>query len=146
MLKARCALFFLVFSTGLVFASNLGSFPPRPGVETKPVISVKPALKKVTKVKTLALIAFAYSPPAFPKGQLTFSGFPVGWGIVAVDPKVIPLGSIVYFPGYFQGKRFLALDIGEYIKGNRIDIWLPNKKSALNWGRRLLLAEVEGRS
>jgi len=49
----------------------------------------------------------------------TFSGTPVRYGTLAVDPKVIPLGTRVYIPGYGIGK---AEDIGGGIKGERIDL------------------------
>lgn len=53
--------------------------------------------------------------------------------VIAVDPKVIPLGSKVYVEGYGYAR---AEDIGSAIKGNRIDIHLPTKKEAYAWGVR----------
>ncbi len=49
----------------------------------------------------------------------TFSGTPVRYGTLAVDPKLIPLGTRVYIPGYGIGR---AEDIGGEIKGPRIDL------------------------
>jgi len=49
----------------------------------------------------------------------TFSGTPVTYGTLAVDPSVIPLGTRVYIPGYGIGK---AEDIGGGVKGNMIDL------------------------
>ena len=42
-----------------------------------------------------------------------------GYGVVAVDPKVIPLYSKLYIPGYGIA---IAGDVGGYIKGNKIDL------------------------
>jgi 3D (Asp-Asp-Asp) domain-containing protein len=67
---------------------------------------------------------------------LTATGFPVGLGIIAVDPEIIPYGSIVYIP---QLKRFfIALDTGSAIKGRRIDIFMRDRKEALRFGRRVV--------
>jgi len=49
----------------------------------------------------------------------TFSGTPVTYGTLAVDPQLIPLGTRVYIPGYGIGR---AEDIGGGIKGERIDL------------------------
>lgn len=88
------------------------------------------------------VVATAYSPPLFPYKSPTFSGKPVSFGVVAVDPKVIPLGSAVFLPKMFPGQRFLALDTGAKIKGNHIDIWLPSPEQAKQWGRRRVLVRV----
>lgn len=83
------------------------------------------------------------SPPAG-KHQLTVSatcydlsgrtatGMPVGHGVVAVDPSVIPLGTRMYVPGYGNG---VAADVGGGIKGNTIDLWMTPSECAA-WGRR----------
>lgn len=88
------------------------------------------------------VIVTAYSPPLFPLNAATFSGKPVGWGVIAVDPRVIPLGSVVFLPKIFPGKKFFALDTGKKIKGSHIDIWLPTEKMAKKWGRRKALARI----
>lgn len=49
---------------------------------------------------------------------------------IAVDPKVIPLGSKVMI----DGKIYIAEDTGGHIKGNRIDMYFPSHQQALNWG------------
>lgn len=53
--------------------------------------------------------------------------------VIAVDPSVIPLGSRVEVKGY---GTFLAADTGGAIKGNKIDIFMPNRSDALAFGRR----------
>lgn len=53
--------------------------------------------------------------------------------VIAVDPKVIPLGSKVYVEGYGYA---LAGDTGGAIKGNKVDLFMPNKSDAYKWGRR----------
>lgn len=57
-------------------------------------------------------------------------------GIVAVDPKVIPLGSKLLVEGYNEGKIAIAGDTGGAIKGNRIDVFLASKSECMEYGRQ----------
>jgi peptidoglycan DL-endopeptidase CwlO len=63
----------------------------------------------------------------------TSSGLPVGYGVVAVDPSVIPLGTKMTIPGYGEG---VAADTGSAVTGYTIDLWFPTLADALAWGRR----------
>jgi 3D (Asp-Asp-Asp) domain-containing protein/peptidoglycan hydrolase CwlO-like protein len=63
----------------------------------------------------------------------TATGIPVGWGVVAVDPGVIPLGTRMFVPGYGEG---VAADTGSAVRGAMIDLWFPTCARALQWGRR----------
>ena len=54
-------------------------------------------------------------------------------GTIAVDPRVIPLGSLVYVSGY--GKA-IAADTGGAIKGNIIDVYLNSSSECSSWGRK----------
>jgi 3D (Asp-Asp-Asp) domain-containing protein/predicted nucleic acid-binding Zn-ribbon protein len=63
----------------------------------------------------------------------TSTGMPVGFGVVAVDPSVIPLGTRLTIPGYGEG---VAADTGSSVWGNTIDLWFPTLAQARAWGRR----------
>jgi 3D (Asp-Asp-Asp) domain-containing protein/peptidoglycan hydrolase CwlO-like protein len=63
----------------------------------------------------------------------TATGLPVGWGVVAVDPSVIPLGTKLTIPGYGPA---VAADTGGGVRGREIDIWFPTLAQARAWGRR----------
>jgi cystine transport system substrate-binding protein len=63
----------------------------------------------------------------------TATGIPVGWGVVAVDPGVIPLGTHMTIPGYGEA---VAADTGGAIVGATIDLWFPSVAQAQAWGRR----------
>ncbi len=76
----------------------------------------------------MTVVATAYSLPG-----TTATGVPVGWGIVAVDPAVIPLGTRMTIPGYGEG---VAADTGGAVRGAMIDLWFPTEGQALAWGRR----------
>ena len=56
-------------------------------------------------------------------------------GVIAVDPRVIPLGTHVYVPGYGYA---IAADTGGAIKGNRIDLCYDTNGEAIRWGRRMV--------
>lgn len=66
-------------------------------------------------------------------GNTTFTGIWPYEGIVAVDPKVIPLGTKMYVEGYGYAT---AADTGGLIKGNIIDVFMDTHDKAVNWGRR----------
>ncbi len=63
----------------------------------------------------------------------TATGIPVGWGVAAVDPRVIPLGSHIWVPGYGEA---VAADVGGGIVGPRVDLWFPTVGQARVWGLR----------
>jgi len=62
---------------------------------------------------------------------ITATGKKVRLGMIAVDPKVIPLHSLVRIAGLGE---FVAEDIGGAIKGKRIDIFMRNHRDALEFG------------
>lgn len=66
-------------------------------------------------------------------GGTTSTGIPVGWGVAAVDPRVIPLGTRLTIPGYGTA---VAADTGGAIVGSRIDLWFPTCARAGGWGTR----------
>jgi 3D (Asp-Asp-Asp) domain-containing protein len=73
---------------------------------------------------------------------LTATGTPARWGVVAVDPRVIPLGAWVRVAGY--AAVFRAEDTGGLIVGRRVDIWFPTAAACyastgwrgVRWSRR----------
>lgn len=77
---------------------------------------------------TITVTATGYSLPGH-----TSTGLPVGFGVVAVDPAVIPLGTRMSIPGYGEG---VAADTGGAVSGYSIDLWFPTLTDALAWGRR----------
>lgn len=83
---------------------------------------------------TLTVSSTGYSLPGH-----TATGLPVGWGIVAVDPSVIPLGTRLTIPGYGDG---VAADTGSAVRGADIDLWFPTLAQALAWGRRTVTITI----
>ena len=99
-------------------ARTLAASTPRPSLPASPAVGGKSL--------TVSATGYALS-------GVTASGVPVGWGVVAVDPGVIPLGTRMTIPGYGEG---VAADTGGAIVGARIDLWFPTRAEALAWGTR----------
>ncbi len=81
--------------------------------------------------------ATAYSPGPESCGKwangYTYTGKKAGYGVVAVDPRVIRLGTQLYIEGYGKAE---AADIGGAIKGNKIDLCYETHQEALRFGRK----------
>lgn len=77
---------------------------------------------------------YTAGPESNPNGNgYTYTGMKAVRGVVAVDPRVIPLYTRVYVEGYGPA---IAADIGGAIKGNKIDLCFDTVQEALEWGRR----------
>ena len=85
--------------------------------------------------KSYYMEATAYLPTDGGGHGITATGVRARHGIVAVDPRVIPLGSYVYIEGYGIA---LAADTGGAIKGHKIDLCMESLTDALNFGRRTI--------
>lgn len=79
--------------------------------------------------KTLTVEATAYTFT----GNKTATGVDPREGLIAVDPKVIAMGSKVYVEGYGYA---IAADTGGDIRGNRIDVFFSTLRQCINWGRK----------
>jgi 3D (Asp-Asp-Asp) domain-containing protein len=116
-------------------ARTLASVSP-PAPFAAPVAGAPPLQPSAgtSGVRSLTVVATAYALPG-----RTASGQPVGWGAVAVDPSVIPMGSRMSIPGYGLG---VAADTGGAIQGARIDLWFPSVAEARAWGTQVVTITV----
>lgn len=114
-------------------AAATSATPPSEPVAARPL---DPGTAPATGTRTLVVDAVAYHLPGN-----TASGLPVGVGVIAVDPTVIPLGTRVFVPGYGPA---VAADVGTAIKGAIIDLWMPSTARARAWGRRTVTITVYG--
>lgn len=76
---------------------------------------------------------------AYCSGTTTATGMRVRYGVVAVDPRVIPLGSRLYIEaanGTWIYGTAIAADTGGAVKGNIIDLYVESYTEAINFGRR----------
>ena len=83
-----------------------------------------------------------YVATAYSLRGKTASGRMVSRGLIAADPRVLPLGSRVRVehPGY--SGEYLVADTGGMIRGRRIDIWIPTSREAMRFGRRTVKLTV----
>src|SRR5690606_32539656 len=116
---------------------------------------LKEELEKYKSLRKLNIVATAYD--AFCNTGctgVTATGYDVkntvykdGYRVVAVDPKVIPLGSLLYVETKNDSFVGIAEDTGGDIKGNRIDVLMENRSTAYDFGRQSVTVIVvrEGR-
>jgi 3D (Asp-Asp-Asp) domain-containing protein len=83
----------------------------------------------------LSMVATAYTAGCGGCSGVTATGRPAGHGVVAVDPRVIPLGTHMYIPGYGHA---VAGDTGGAIRGHRIDLGFNSNAAANQFGRRAI--------
>ena len=102
--------------------------------EPEPVRPMVATSRGATAYKAVyEMEATAYLPGDGDGRGITATGIKATWGVVAVDPKVIPLGSRVYVPGYGFA---IAADTGGAIKGSKIDLCMEDYGQAIQFGRR----------
>ncbi|MFJ6412690.1 MULTISPECIES: 3D domain-containing protein [Terribacillus] len=93
--------------------------------------------------KELSVSATAYTGQCEGCSGVTATGIDLNANpnakVIAVDPSVIPLGSKVWVEGYGEA---IAGDTGGAIKGNKIDVHVPDQGTALNWGRKTVTVKV----
>jgi len=103
----------------------------------------QPSRAGTTGRKVMKMVATAYDPGPLSCGPNATGRTAIGMratkGIIAVDPRVIPLGSRVYVDGYGPA---IAADTGGAIKGNKIDVCFDTRREALNWGRRTVTVVI----
>jgi 3D (Asp-Asp-Asp) domain-containing protein len=83
--------------------------------------------------KRMRVEATGYSAAQPDLNDITATGAKAVRGVIAVDPRVIPLGTRVYVPGYGYA---VAADTGGAIKGRRIDLCFDTVEECFQWGRR----------
>lgn len=101
---------------------------------------VKKPVTKIIKKSTVGTIEgkeyarkFTVKAYSYTGGGTTASGLPAAVGRIAVDPRVIPLGTKVYVEGYGFAT---AADTGGNIKGNTIDVYYNSESQCRQWGCR----------
>ncbi|MBW7474615.1 3D domain-containing protein [Paenibacillus oenotherae] len=107
--------------------------------------------EKRPETKHMQVVATGYTAgiestgkkPGHPQYGITYSGVKVRRGrvsTIAADPKVFPIGTLLYIPGYGYG---VVADTGSAIKGKKIDLYFETKKQVFKqWGKRTVEVQV----
>jgi 3D (Asp-Asp-Asp) domain-containing protein len=86
--------------------------------------------------------ALTYTATAYSLRGRTASGRPVARGVIAADPRVLPLGTRVRIDAGEYSGEYVVADTGGLVKGRRIDIWIPTSHQAMRFGRRTVKLTV----
>lgn len=111
--------------------------------KAEPVVASMPSRGKADNYKTLYMEATAYTAYCTGCSGTTTTGINLRANpdlkVIAVDPSIIPLGTKVHVDGYGYA---IAGDTGGAIKGHKIDIFIPTKAAANQWGRKTVKVTV----
>jgi 3D (Asp-Asp-Asp) domain-containing protein len=108
---------------GLLVIAQGCARPPRPAQPTPRVSLAKPMSFTVT---------------AYCTGKTTAAGTRVTKGVVAADPHVLPLGTVIMLAGLdgrYNG-TYTVMDTGPKVRGHRLDLYLRDCAEAVRFGRR----------
>jgi len=106
--------------------------PETPNAEAK---AAEAAASSENKARSFRATAYCL------KGR-TASGKRTRRGIVAADPRVLPLGTRIAVTGGKYSGGYLVADTGKKIRGKKIDIWMPSCREARRWGNRSVKVRV----
>jgi len=86
--------------------------------------------------------ATLYVATAYSLRGRTASGLPVSKGLIAADPRILPLGSRVKLEAGNYSGEYLVADTGGAVRGRHVDIWTPTSREAMRFGRRAIKLTV----
>lgn len=112
------------------------------GTEGVPPVNDSRASLSIEESSRPITLPTNYVATAYSLRGKTASGRMVSRGLIAADPRILPLGSRVKLehPGYTG--EYLVADTGGMIRGKRIDIWIPTSREAMRFGRRTVKITV----
>jgi len=108
-----------------------------PSIPSKGTLGEKIAVEETYVVPPKSYVATAYSL----RGR-TASGRMVSKGLIAADPRHLPLGSRVRIDAGAYSGEYVVADTGGMVRGRRIDIWTPTSREAMRFGRRVVKLTV----
>ncbi len=148
----RSEVLFWFFVALLGFSITIFSFTaptpsPKPAAEVANDYDLEPSVQNFDNAQPEE--GFSSSGPvmhfeatAYSLSGTTASGVQVNTGIVAADPEVLPIGSVIDVSAGRHSGIYTVLDTGSAVKGREIDIYIPEKPDALQFGRRKVRLRV----
>ncbi|TQR30258.1 LysM peptidoglycan-binding domain-containing protein [Lysinibacillus sphaericus] len=140
---------------GETLAIKASAAKPKTAESKTTKVATTPSKKKVTTSstntvsaptntgKTLTMRATAYTAYCEGCSGVTANGTDIrsnpNLKVIAVDPRVIPLGTRVWVEGYGEA---IAADTGGAIKGNKIDVFIPTEGQARQWGVKHVTVKI----
>jgi 3D (Asp-Asp-Asp) domain-containing protein/LysM repeat protein len=114
-----------------------------PVIQEEPVAEEPVSVESQAETKEITVTATAYTASCEGCSGITATGVNIKDNpdkkVISVDPSVIPLGTEVYVEGYGYA---IAADTGGAIKGNKIDVFIPDKQDAINWGKQQVEVKI----
>ncbi|HVG32120.1 MAG TPA: 3D domain-containing protein [Pyrinomonadaceae bacterium] len=114
--------------------------PPPPATTDKVDVISGSALPSTVEETAIAAAPItepqAYVATAYNLPGRTASGMRVAKGIIAADPRVLPLGTRVRLDAGPYSGEYIVADTGSAVKGRKIDVWVPSYREACRFGRR----------
>jgi 3D (Asp-Asp-Asp) domain-containing protein len=140
----------LLFSARTSSAETLLSQQPKPTQITAeaiaPVVLELPSRGelggKIADEEDYAVAPASYVATAYSLRGRTASGQIVSRGLIAADPRFLPLGSRVRLQAGPYSGEYLVADTGGMVRGRRIDIWTPSSREAMRFGKRVVKLTV----
>ena len=142
---------FLIFSASTSSAEPLVSQTQQQGKPTEIGLAetselTKGSIGEVTSTEvaepSFVVPATTYVATAYSLRGRTASGRPVSKGLIAADPRFLPLGSRVKLEAGNYSGEYVVADTGGAVRGRHIDIWTPTSREAMRFGKRAIKLTV----
>jgi 3D (Asp-Asp-Asp) domain-containing protein len=98
--------------------------------------------KAIANEEKYVVAPAAYVATAYSLRGRTASGQMVAKGLIAADPRHLPLGTRVRLEAGTYSGEYVVADTGGLVRGRRIDIWTPSSREAMRFGRRTVKLTV----
>jgi len=98
--------------------------------------------RSTEKPPAVIVPAESYTATAYSLRGRTASGKPVARGVIAADPRFLPIGTRVRVDAGAWSGEYIVADTGGSVRGRRIDIWTPTAHEAMRFGRRFVKLTV----
>ncbi|NBD26154.1 3D domain-containing protein [Paenibacillus glycinis] len=137
-----------VFDLECTAAGTAQAIPPKEKREVRETVVTSVMTKNLHHMQVVATgytagVESTGKKPGHPQYGITYSGVKVRRDFVstiAADPKVFPIGTVLYVPGYGYG---IVADTGSAIKGRKIDLYFETRKQVFKqWGKRKVTVYV----